>query len=75
MKCRCETLTQLQGAEAISYAKEHLQEVRIDPVAWQTEYVCPDTGKRWLLDYPHSEAHGGGPPRLRSLPLPTDSPE
>jgi hypothetical protein len=75
MKCRCETLIQLQGAEAISYAKKHLQEMRIDPVAWQTEYVCPDTGKRWLLDYPHSEAHGGGSPRLRSLPLPTDSPD
>ncbi|MGH8570805.1 MAG: Imm27 family immunity protein [Gammaproteobacteria bacterium] len=25
------------------------------------------TGDRWLLDYPESEQHGGGSPRLRKL--------
>ena len=29
------------------------------------EYVDPKTGKRWLMDYPNGEAHGGGEPRLR----------
>jgi hypothetical protein len=75
MKCRCETLTQLEGMEAYSYAEEHLCKVQVLSGGWEIEYVCPDTGKRWLLDYPHGEYHGGGPPRLRSLPLPPDSPD
>lgn len=69
MKCRCNEIDCLKGVEAQHYAKKHLQQVRIDSINWETEYVCLDTGKHWLEDYPHSEYHGGGPPRLRSLPL------
>jgi hypothetical protein len=36
-------------------------------VNWTVGYSCPDTGRLWLLDHPHSELHGGGPPRLRQL--------
>jgi hypothetical protein len=74
MKCQCETLTQLEGVEAYSYVEGHLHKVQVSLGGWQIEYICPNTGKRWLLDYPYSEAHGGGPPRLRRLPLIPDLP-
>ena len=65
MECRCNDISELNGAEAITYASEHLQQVKVDLTNWIEEYVCPKTGKRWIMDYPQGEAHGGGPPRLR----------
>lgn len=32
---------------------------------------CPTTATEWLEDYPFSELQGGGPTRLRPLPLAT----
>jgi hypothetical protein len=59
--------TELNGNEAVRYAAEHLREVRTDAEAWTTEYVDDATGEEWIWDYPQSELHGGGPPRLRRL--------
>lgn len=56
--------TQYSGAEALLHAK-NLTIVRTDPEKWETEYRDEATGETWLLDYPHSEQHGGGSPRLR----------
>ncbi len=67
MKCACTTLHRLDDAEAREYATEHLQQVSVDYETWSVTYECPLTGRRWLLEYPHSEYHGGGPPRLRQL--------
>jgi hypothetical protein len=68
--CRCAdpAVVELNGQAADDYAK-HLTEKRDDPVEWTTEFECPNTGVRWLLDLPHSEYHDGGPSRLRRLPL------
>ena len=67
MICICKKTTELNGAEAIEYAQEHLNKIRVDGDSWQIEYECPDTHIRWLMDYPHGELHGGGPPRLRKI--------
>ncbi|GLI28281.1 hypothetical protein ARHIZOSPH14_25230 [Agromyces rhizosphaerae] len=67
MKCACATLYRLDDAEARHYATEHLQRLAVDNETWSVTYECPGTGRKWLLDYPHSEYHGGGPPRLRQL--------
>ena len=53
------------GRDAEVYAKEHLKQVKVNPETWEVEYVDPETGARWLMDYPNGEAHGGGEPRLR----------
>ncbi len=58
---------ELNGNEADEYAREHLHEGAVDSVNWTVRYSCPDTGRLWILDAPHSELHGGGPPRLRQL--------
>ncbi|NLX06645.1 MAG: hypothetical protein GXY33_16025 [Phycisphaerae bacterium] len=58
---------ELNGAEAQEFARLHLNLIRVDVESWITEYVCPETGGRWIEDYPHSEMHGGGPPRLRRV--------
>lgn len=55
------------GAEAINYAKNKLHKTKTNPDTWETEYVCKETGEIWLMDYPNSEQHGGGSPRLRKL--------
>jgi hypothetical protein len=69
MECKCSKISFLEGAEAKEYSVKHLQKIKSNKETWEVEYVCPVTGKNWLLDYPHSEYHGGGPPRLRSLPF------
>jgi Immunity protein 27 len=65
--CRCSDTKEMEGAEAKLYAMEHLQKVRVDLVNWEIEYVCPTTKRRWIMDYPDSSAHGGGPPVLRRI--------
>lgn len=67
MDCACTALHHLDDAEAREYATEHLQRLSADYETWAVTYACPTTGRRWLLDYPQSEFHGGGPPRLRQL--------
>jgi hypothetical protein len=57
----------LRGADALEYAETHLREVQNDPVNWETEFVDPRSGERWMLDYPQAERHGGGSPRLRRI--------
>jgi hypothetical protein len=67
--CACESLFELNGNEAVAYAREHLEELEVDVVQWLIKYRCPVTGRPWLRDSPRSELHGGGPPRLRQLDL------
>ncbi|MBX3426702.1 MAG: hypothetical protein KF688_13565 [Pirellulales bacterium] len=66
-ECRCGQHHVFRGNEATDDADAHLREVQADLANWRCEYVCPDTGARWLLDHPFPEAHGGGPPRLRQI--------
>lgn len=69
MKCSCDGIQQLEGNEAEAYANEHLRQVSVDNKTWEVVFECPETGKQWLMDYPESEQHGGGPSRLRALPI------
>ena len=48
MECRCNDTTEFQGAEAEEYAAAHL----VADDAGRDVYSCPDTGKRWVLDWP-----------------------
>ena len=64
MRCECATLTELKGAQAERYA-EHLTRIDADPDAWIVRYACPETGARWVMDYPAGYLQGGGPPRLQ----------
>ncbi len=56
---------ELRGRDAEVFAEEHLKQVKVNPETWEVEYVDPETGLVWILDYPNGEAHGGGEPRLR----------
>ncbi len=67
MECRCPDVEELDGAAAQDYVREHLEEIEVDKVQWEILYRCPVTAIEWLCDFPHSERHGGGPPRLRRL--------
>ncbi len=68
MKCSCDTDTIFMGNKADAYAKEHL--IKVGGRNWEIDYVCPDTGQRWIKDFPQSRLQGGGPPRLRRLTEP-----
>jgi hypothetical protein len=59
---------ELEGGEAVEFAAHHLRKVEVDAVNWQVIYEEPGTGEQWVMDYPHSEAQGGGSPRLRRRP-------
>jgi len=65
MRCACDSTVELHGNAAEAYVREHLVEEAVDAVHCIVRYRCPDTGQLWILDAPHSELHGGGPPRLR----------
>lgn len=62
-----EEVQELSGMAAQDYARGHLQQISVDTVGWTTTYCCPESGHQWLMDYPHSEVHGGGPPKLRRI--------
>jgi hypothetical protein len=49
--------------------RTHLIKIDNDRSGWLTLYRDPDDGRFWELDYPQSELHGGGPPRLRVISL------
>ena len=66
MACRCDTVTELYGGEAEDYAAEHLRASGSRPEAMEEDYTCPDTGTRWLLDYPDRTEHDPGQARLRA---------
>ncbi len=52
MDCRCNDVTELYGQEAEAYAGEHLRADGLRSDRFEEDYRCPDTGKRWLLDWP-----------------------
>lgn len=54
------------GAEAKKKAAE-LRKIGQDDSKWEIYYEDDGTGDRWILDYPESELHGGGAPRLRKI--------
>ncbi len=67
MRCVCDRVHELEGQEAETYAEDHLEKLEVDSVRWTKNFVCPSTGRTWLMDFPQSGAHGSGPPRLRQL--------
>ena len=64
MDCRCNDATEFYGEEAERYAADHLvaDESRDEPL--EERYSCPDTGRRWPLDYPDRTDGDPGPARL-----------
>ena len=41
-----------------------LKEVGVDGSGWEKLYLDLSDGRLWVLCYPNSEMHGGGPPTL-----------
>lgn len=44
--------------------EKYLKRIKADESGWNTLFCDPSDGRYWELTYPHSEMHGGGPPRL-----------
>jgi len=44
-----------------------LRLIRVDRSGWEKLYQDPKDKRYWLLYYPHSEMHGGGPPSLMEM--------
>ncbi|MCV2393909.1 hypothetical protein OEB99_06290 [Actinotalea sp. M2MS4P-6] len=55
MECECGKRVELEGADAREYADRHLEKLEVDTAQWTVRYVCPETGRPWLMDYPHSK--------------------
>ncbi|UFH59579.1 Imm27 family immunity protein [Sulfurovum mangrovi] len=43
---------------------EVLEEIGVDTSGWKTLYQDPKDNRKWVLYFPQSEIHGGGPPAL-----------
>ena len=67
MACRCNEVEELYGDEAEQYVAEHLVRDETRTEAMEELYSCPDTGKRWLLEYPEKTDRDPGQARLRAL--------
>ena len=70
MDCRCDNVTELYGDEAERYAGEHLSRDETDMETFEERFACPDTGRRWLLDYPDRRGEEPGQARLRVVSNP-----
>ena len=46
----------------------HLIKVATDSSGWVQLFRDPNDDRLWELDYPFSEMHGGGPPKLLHVP-------
>ena len=68
VSCRCDNVTALHGSEAEEYAREHLHRDEEDVDAFVERLSCPDTGTRWLLDFPERTDREPGPARLQAEP-------
>ncbi|MGZ4544834.1 MAG: hypothetical protein ACXV5Q_02180 [Frankiaceae bacterium] len=65
----CATAVPPVWGEAARQLGEHLVEESRDETGWSRVLRCPTTAMQWLEDCPFSELQGGGPTRLRPLPL------
>jgi hypothetical protein len=70
---RCREVSELWDADAKDYEVSHLRLLETRAGGWQAVFECPDTGIRWLEDWPRSEELGGGPRRLTRI-APTGKP-
>jgi len=59
----------LEGEDTWKFINDNLVLKFTDSIRWQSTYEDHASCQLWLLDYPDSAQHGGGTPRLRSLPL------
>lgn len=66
-ECLCDEINELNGIEAQKYARDHLIKLSVNPQTWEISYKCPEKDILWILDFPFSEMHGGGPHRLRKI--------
>lgn len=57
---------ELWGMDAKSKALT-LRKIGQDDAKWEIYYQDDLTGEQWVMDYPNSELHGGGAPRLRPV--------
>jgi hypothetical protein len=55
------------GDEAEAYAGEHLVRGDADTERMVERFSCPDTGRRWELDYPEHDDREPGQARLRAV--------
>ena len=68
MDCRCTEATEFYGNEASSYASGHLVRDETIEDELRVTYTCPDTGRRWEMDFPPDEPEGDpGDARLRQI--------
>lgn len=58
--------SEINGAAVSAYIKDNNLSV-VEKRNWEIEYANPETGEKWLLDYPMGHMHGGGPPRLTRI--------
>ena len=65
MECRCNSVDELYGTEAEQYAAEHLVSDEVRTSAFEEDFSCPDTGRRWMLSYPERTQSDPGQARLQ----------
>ena len=44
-----------------------LKELAVNSDSWESLYQDPKDNRYWLLAYPESHMHGGGPPLLKAI--------
>ncbi|MCA6422698.1 MAG: hypothetical protein IM568_07775 [Flavobacterium sp.] len=47
--------------------ENYLRKVAVDKTGWEKLYQDPNDNRYWLLTYPKSEFHGGGPTELKMI--------
>ena len=47
--------------------RSHLKELASDASGWDSLLFDPADNRLWELSYPHSDWHGGGPPKLQLI--------
>lgn len=73
--CNCLTIhnrEEFDANEMSELATYHLKIIEVDPDTWKTIYECPETGRRFCVEYPYSEEQALGPPRWSKVDPPKE---
>ena len=67
MKCNCSREEEFKEPHVEPRIKGGLRKIATLQGGWLTLYKCAYCDSYWEKYYPFSEAHGGGPTRLRKI--------
>jgi len=57
-------ISHIMEGSSLNEKVKNLKKIKVDGKKWLVYYLDSETNEKWVKDYPESDYHGGGAPRL-----------